>query len=44
MNLNGKFGKKLGRPNGGPSRNLGLMAHPGRPYNHHWRALALPSK
>jgi len=30
-NLNGKLRKKLGEPNGGPSKNLGGMAHPGPP-------------
>jgi len=30
-NLNGKLIKKTVGPNGGPSKNLGAMAHPGSP-------------
>jgi len=30
-NLNGKLRKKLGRANGGPSKNLGVIAHLGPP-------------
>jgi len=31
MNLNRKLGKKLGKQTGGPSKNLGDMAHPSPP-------------